>query len=399
MKLPKLKSLLPKLGVGLASLLALLVASEVLVRSLTDTRRPLLVVDADVGRRYLSDFEGPYYSDESERDVHLRFNAHGLRFANVPYAKPEGVRRLLLFGDSFVAGLEVEEDATACAVLERKLAAERPDERWEVLNFGVSGSAPDQELALYRHIGRRYDADLVLCTYFVGNDFGGVVERISRTVKLYYELDDEGELVQMPYPSPRIAFNELLNEYSRFYVWQKKLVNESSKRQLKTVLASLGEEGEGRKVFHGDTLRKSEWVYCTAEEGDVATSWQVTCAVLSTFARDVEEDGARFGLVIMPSSLQLLDDDFAFVQELGDRADVPLDPLHPNRRLAELCQRIGVPCIDLLPPLRAQTPSHSYVAKDEWILFNGAGHLNERGHELFAEGVFEALELGTLSGP
>lgn len=387
----KLRRLPPKLATGLASLLVLLLVSEGLVRALTDTRRPLLVVDADVGRRYLEDFDGPYWSDESEREVHLSFNAHGLRFGDVPYEKPQGVRRLLLFGDSFVAGLEVEEDATACAVLERRLATERPDERWEVLNFGVSGSAPDQELALYRHVGRLYDADLVLCTYFVGNDFGDVIERIARTVKLYFELDDGGELVRVPYPSPRVAFNELLNEYSRFYVWQKKLVNESSKRQLKTVLANLAEEGEGRQVFHGDALRKSEWIYCTEEEGDVAASWEVTEAVLRTFADEVRGDGARFGLVIMPSSLQLFDGDFAFVQELGEREGVPLDPLHPNRRLAGLCERLDVPCIDLLPSMRSATPSHAYSAKDEWILFGGAGHLNERGHELFAEGLLEAL--------
>ena len=394
----RLRPLLPKLGIGLASLLALLAISEVLVRTLTDTRRPLLVVDEDVGRRYLDGFEGPYYSDESEREVHLRFNAHGLRFPDVPHEKPEGVRRLLLFGDSFVAGLEVEEAVTACAVLERRLALERPDERWEVLNFGVSGSAPDQELALYRHVGQLYQADLVLCTYFVGNDFGGVIERISRTVKLYYELDAAGELVQVPYPSPRIAFNELLNQYSRFYVWQKKLVNESSKRQLKTVVASFAAEGEGRNVFHGDSLRKSEWVYCTEVAGDVSASWDVTDAVLSAFAEEVEADGARFGLVIMPASLQLLDDDFAFVRELGDRQGVPLDPLHPNRRLAALCDRLGVPCVDLLPLLRSETPSHSYAAQDEWILFNGAGHLNERGHELFAEGVFQALSQELTAG-
>lgn len=392
----RLRRILGKLLILLVSLLVLLVVSEVLVRALTDTRRSLLIVDADVGRRYQSDFEGPYYSDESEREIHMRFSADGLRFVNRPFEKPPGVKRLLLFGDSFVAGLEVDEQDTACAVLERRLAQERPDERWEVMNFGVSGSAADQELALYRHVGRRYQADVVLCTYFVGNDFGDVVPRISRAVKLFFERDAAGELVQVPYPSPRVAFNELLNEYSRFYVWQKKLVNESSKRQLKTVVASFADDGEGVKIFHGAEIRKSEWIYSTEDVGDVALTWDVTEGVLRTFAEEVEEDGARFGFVLMPSSLQFFDEEFAYVQELADERGVAFDSLNPNRRLGALCDELGVPFIDLLPSMREVTPSRSRAAEEEWILFNGAGHLNERGHELFAEGVFEGLagELG-----
>jgi lysophospholipase L1-like esterase len=80
-----------------------------------------------------------------------------------------------------------------------------------------------------------------------------------------------------------------------------------------------------------------------------------------------------------------------FVRELAGDLAAHFDPLNPNRRLAAICADLGVPFYDLLPALRRATPSHAFTAKDEWVLFNGSGHLNERGHALVAEALFQDL--------
>ena len=76
-------------------------------------------------------------------------NGRGLRSLReyAPEAPP-GVLRVAAFGDSFVHGDEVDDQANWPAVLERS----RPD--LEVLNFGASGYGPDQALLRWERDGR-----------------------------------------------------------------------------------------------------------------------------------------------------------------------------------------------------------------------------------------------------
>ena len=111
--------LLRGLRISFLALLVLIVIGEVAVRLLTETRRPMLTIDARIGRRYVPGFEGRVLHPESQRKVHLRFNSEGLRFPDLPREKPAGTRRLLLIGDSMIAALEVEEEETTVVLLEQ----------------------------------------------------------------------------------------------------------------------------------------------------------------------------------------------------------------------------------------------------------------------------------------
>ena len=121
-----------------------------------------------------------------------------------PSAKPAGVRRIAVLGDSMVAGLAVPEPETMCGVLETLLNGE-PEPRVEVMNFGISASAPAQELALYRGLVRRFAPDVVVLTFFSGNDLSDTLYEISdRYGRMYVELDADGRLRPREYTeSPR----------------------------------------------------------------------------------------------------------------------------------------------------------------------------------------------------
>ena len=79
----------------------------------------------------------------SERFVRLGFatdiaiNARGLRERDIPYARTRGVRRILVIGDSVVAGFEVAEEEVFTRVAERALLAEGTEV--EILNGGCRG--------------------------------------------------------------------------------------------------------------------------------------------------------------------------------------------------------------------------------------------------------------------
>ena len=77
--------------------------------------------------------------------VNVSINVHGWRGSDVSVSKAEGVYRILVLGDSFMAGLQVEDDETFSSVLERRLNLERLPHRVEVINLGVPSFGTDQE--------------------------------------------------------------------------------------------------------------------------------------------------------------------------------------------------------------------------------------------------------------
>jgi hypothetical protein len=92
----------------------------------------------------------------------VRYNSRGLRDREFPFDKPAGVRRVLIFGDSFAEGLEVELEDLHAKRLERMLADRYPASRVEVLNFGVSAYDTAQEWWYFKTEGVKYDPDLVV---------------------------------------------------------------------------------------------------------------------------------------------------------------------------------------------------------------------------------------------
>ncbi len=87
----------------------------------------------------------------------LSSNSGGARGAR-EYAepKPDGVVRVLVFGDSLTFGDQVSDDETYVAHLQATLSGT------EVLNLGVHGYGHDQMLLYLKEVGARYKPDVIL---------------------------------------------------------------------------------------------------------------------------------------------------------------------------------------------------------------------------------------------
>jgi lysophospholipase L1-like esterase len=101
------------------------------------------------------------------RTVSFRVNALGLRGPEVPPRRP-GVRRIVVLGDSFMAGWQVAERETFAGRLEALLRDDGHDV--EVINAGVNGMNLDEEANLYEMLRDRLRPDLLVWAIFVRND-------------------------------------------------------------------------------------------------------------------------------------------------------------------------------------------------------------------------------------
>ncbi len=144
--------------------------------------------------------EGPFSTEFF--DVQVSINSRGLRDAETTLEKPDGIRRVVVIGDSFAWGYGVEQAETFSSLLESALPAT------EVINGGVSGYSTDQALLWLRREGLRYDPDVVVYA-LSGND--DAMNHMRRVYWVYHKpsfrLTRGGDLTLewVPVPQPSIG--------------------------------------------------------------------------------------------------------------------------------------------------------------------------------------------------
>jgi hypothetical protein len=119
----------------------------------------------------------------------LRTNQAGFRCRHEFVAsRPPGRFRVLLFGDSYTAGMGVSDADRYGDRLERLLP------EVEVYNFGLPGSGTDQQYLIHREVADRYQHDLVVIAAMVEN-----IRRVASRYRPYLTLEGEELILAKPY--------------------------------------------------------------------------------------------------------------------------------------------------------------------------------------------------------
>lgn len=369
----RLKRLVAKLSITLVTLVVLAGVLEVATRCFTDTIAPVMINDPVVGRKYTPNFRGMVQTGEREAKTHLSINREGLRDKDWSLDKSPHVRRIAVLGDSMVVAVTTDEENTMVRLLEKKLNGSHDGVTWEVMNFGVSGSSTGQELVMYRKVVAKYKPDVVLCVFCTRNDLGDNYHRLSNNYRIYFDLDERGELVQRPFNVRRASLNAWLNQNSRFYVWQKGAVQ--------------GAVNNGARMT--GFLKAGKWIFCEEHSDKLDRAWAITEKLIATMKREVEADGARFAMVLLPAADQFVDElweiDVREAGELGSR----MNRDHPQQQMQAICDKLEVPLVVMADRFRAVAKHGSIEYEDEWLFYHGRGHFNEAGNRLAAEAVHE----------
>lgn len=130
-------------------------------------------------------------------------NSHGHRDVEHAVAKPAGVKRIAVLGDSQSEGLQVPLSDTYARKLEALLndsAKKTADKaRYEVINFACSGYSTAQEYVQFSEEVVPYKPDVTVILMHWGNTAASIVDSKNRRnaqPRPYFYLDSEGRLLE-----------------------------------------------------------------------------------------------------------------------------------------------------------------------------------------------------------
>jgi lysophospholipase L1-like esterase len=352
---------LADLGLVLASGLLALGLGEAVVRLAAPQQliepRPDLWMPADtVG--YLFRPSVHTTINTGEGTVHVITDTASLRVG--ASGRVEAPRRVLLLGDSFLAALQVEHEASVAGLLERALR-DSLAETVAVRNAGVAGWGPAQYLARGRALLAQERADAMVVALYLGND---VVQK--RTDYLPPMPPYQVARFRLPYAPTWQAvidawlrpLNDMLEQRSHLFVL------------LKTRLRPL-------LMRAGLTVEYFPEEFRTRDAG--SARWHVTTGICADLAALGAAHAIPVLFVLIPAPFQVEAAIFdEYVRGLGVDPD-SVDVEQPTRIMRDSLAARGLEVLDLLPAFRAATADGAslYGRVDR--------HLSPAGHTRLAD--------------
>ena len=390
---PQGKDRAGKLALVLMSVISCLAAGELLMRWL----HPAAVAPDTTTRTEKAQLYG-WAPEPGQRLTHVdpetgktessNTNSQGWRDVEHAFEKPRGRIRIVFLGDSFTYGT-VPVSALYTRRVEAKLR-ERGQRDVEVISMGVGGWGPDQELEALKNEGLRYAPDLVVLQY-CSNDLINLdpppAVRGDMSLGLHkpfrYFLDD-GKLVRIDRQSVETA-----RSAGRLVSIHRPLRRSALFRTL-TTLFQGPDDPPAVPDPRTDRITASNVVARFGIEEAEKPWQQVAWRLLEALLREMQsvsttrgagflvcsetgEEGLRAHL--LESRRLATEAGRDFVEVSGEKVRVDLQL--PIRRLAEICERHGIPLIE---------PKRSYPRyRTDW-------HMNRIGNENMADDIVDFLE-------
>lgn len=239
----------------------------------------------------------------------------------------------------------------------------------EIVSLSVPAYSLEHELVLLQRFGARYEPDLIIHGFFVGNDFG------------------LGEPVTHSYRGARVTkmrgvsswYPHNLNVFRWVPAWW---AVQSERRRH----AAARESGGTENLNAGDFLEieRVRFGSCRLPTTD-GPAWSGTTEVLDRVQSAIQAMGAAHLLLVHPDQFQIETElsDEIFETYALDREAYNLDL--PQMFLRAYAESRGIPIVDLMPAFRANgSEGGLYLLRDT--------HYNETGNELVAQILADMIE-------
>lgn len=346
-----------------------------------------------------------YHTDEFTTTELI--NSAGLPDVEHSYAKPRGVFRILILGDSFVEAYQVNLQQSFPRLLEDMLNQNRTagDPRFEVIKAGYRSWGTDQQWLYFQCEGYKYSPDLVLLSFTVNDVVDNYLPLKAKMAgwseatppKPYYALEND-QLVQYNFPFPPPP-DEVRPETLPDWLYKHTVtyrVAEKGWHSLRLRVAEMGLSQASRNPsdetainrYPTHPMRYTLPVYIVPVPPEYEQAWQLTDALLASLHRQVTDSGADFAVFSNSHIWSVHPSVLGEIGILDDPVyqDAAFDWQQPVWRLAGTLTKMGVPWRLLDPDFVEYVAAHN----DQRLFFR-EGHWNEEGHILAAELLYRWL--------
>lgn len=308
----------------------------------------------------------------------VTINSTGMRDEEYGVEKPVGKRRIAVLGDSFVANLDVESSDVFTERMKRLL----PD-NWQVLNFGVNGFGPAQELLMLRNKVIHYGPDMVIMLIYGRNDFddiAGTMDWIKGYKRPKAVLGGDGRVAIEPIPAP-LPPPESSDGWS---APGDKEPPSFRKLHLKSLLYNYVRD---RLFYRFNVFLMPEIRLCkNTPSRATEVSYILMRGILEEVRNFSRTNGIELIVVTAPTLVQVHDDVYwTKMKRKYGLSDEEYDLFAPNKFIERSCRELGVRNLDLAPGLRR------HAAAGEILYYPHNQHWNRRGNQLVAEIISDYL--------
>lgn len=395
-----------KIALLLGSVLLVVVAFELGLRQCVPPDHPnlssLRVPHPRLG--WLPEPGSETWNRSPEYDVRVAYNSRGWRDVEHEHAKPEGVFRIVVLGDSTIEGYSVDFDDSFAVRLQALLRAS--GRRVEVVNIGVGGYGTLQEYLAFELDGKRYEPDLVLLAFLLANDLRNNSRELETRMARARGVPANGRLANRPFLEPSSDRDWSLTSVDYEGAMERyREMRRASETGLKPFLArnlalyrALGTVVRRASSSKAERAADAEaWmgVYRCELPPAYERAWRLTARILERLRGAVREAGASLVVFTVPAYHEV-DPRFQRVVSdlMPDAEDYCFEEAEGYARLERTLAEQGTPLLHLLPSFRRvarEGGEQLYRWSDE--------HWNPAGHALAARQVAARLEERGLLPP
>lgn len=301
---------------------------------------------------------------------HPEVNSQGVR-GEESGPKLPGQKRILFVGDSITYGLFVPQTEIFTTLLEKRF--QEHHQNVQVINAGVNGYTPYNELKWIQTEARSFEPDLIVVVFCL-NDLVNPVEHWGDPGGDFKDtpaeaFPDYGEHLTSVAPRLYRSKNkaeQFLERFAIYRILSKWYTVYNYRADRYTVL-----NGKQWPVYVADESRQSIEVWTNSESQE----WKWFEQKVLQMKHAAEQMGAHFEAVLIPLSYQLEDN----------------YPFHPEANFLRFCTKNKMDCLDMLPALKnAKDKSvfmgrHAHHLHDIW-------HLSPAGHAAAARALYDFLK-------
>jgi lysophospholipase L1-like esterase len=323
-------------------------------------------------------------------------NSMGIRDTELKPKLENGVRRMIILGDSFTFGQTADDETLFSTRLERNLNGSKTGRQYDVVNAGVPGYGNGQELLLLRRLAQTgIVADVYVLNLFTNDILDNLrldyANRSQNPIQPGFVLDSHGRLSFAH--KPQNTLREGSNLVAARAPSGSKVFS-----IIRSKLRSLAQTNPrlirfAHKLGVNIAIPRMPGVISAWYDDEVtAKGVPLMKALIAEINSEARSHNAILLVSLIPSPMQVYTETYGQVLRASFPHD-PMtekfieDPLRPQRIIRSMCEELGIPFLNMHEILAKQ--------KDRPLYSPGDGHFNDAGHAVFAESLEKFVRMHT----